>query len=246
MIPKLVNELSADTMSVLLNAIAFDAKWADQYEDYQVKDGIFTAADGTAQDVEMMHGGGDEYYEFDNAVGFSKAYEGRKYRFVAILPDEDMTVSEWIAQMDSEAVLTELSEPERDYRLHGTRCNRLVCVARHFGYEPYADALDLIRAYVLFLLHTLFRRIDGVAETAQTVQLYTSSLCHKGAHHRSQFTKYSQRVSQRHRTAVAQSLTQLLRTHLLAHRNGLRVVKSALLLQSYLVKCHNLKSPFFF
>ncbi len=117
MIPKLVNELSADTMSVLLNAIAFDAEWADKYEDYQVKDGIFTAADGTAQDVEMMHGGGDEYYEFDNAVGFSKAYEGRKYRFVAILPDEDMTVSEWIAQMDGEAVLAELGDPSLEYEV---------------------------------------------------------------------------------------------------------------------------------
>ncbi len=115
MIPKLLEELSPADMMVLINAIAFDAKWMIQYEDYQVKDGIFTAADGTKQDAKMMHGGGDDYYEFDNAVGFSKAYEGYDYRFVAILPDEDVTVSEWIAQMDSEAVLTELSEPERDY-----------------------------------------------------------------------------------------------------------------------------------
>ncbi len=115
MIPQLLEELSPEDMMVLINAIAFDAKWADEYEDYQVKDGIFTAADGTEQDAEMMHGGGDDYYEFDNAVGFSKAYKGYDYRFVAILPDEDMTVSEWIAQMDSEAVLTELGEPSREY-----------------------------------------------------------------------------------------------------------------------------------
>lgn len=115
MIPELIREISPDTMLMLINAIAFDAKWSNPYEDYQVKDGTFTAADGTEQDVQMLHCDGDDYYEFENAVGFSKAYEGHGYRFVAILPDEGMTVSEWIAQMDSEAVLTELSEPERDY-----------------------------------------------------------------------------------------------------------------------------------
>lgn len=117
MIPELIKELSPENMMVLINAIAFDAKWAEVYEDYQVEDGIFTTAGGTEQEVEMMRGGGDVYYEFDNAVGFSKAYEGYDYRFVAILPNEDMTVSEWIAEMDSEAVLTELGDPETEYEV---------------------------------------------------------------------------------------------------------------------------------
>ncbi len=115
MIPELVKEISPENMMILINALAFDAKWADVYEDYQVKDGIFTAADGTEQEVEMMHGGSGIYYEFDNAVGFSKSYEGSAYRFVAILPDEGMTVSEWIAEMDSEAVLAELGDPSTEY-----------------------------------------------------------------------------------------------------------------------------------
>lgn len=115
MIPELLRELDPTSMMVLINAIAFDAKWKKPYEEYQIRDGSFTAADGTKQEIEMLHGSGDEYYEFDNAVGFSKAYEGNNYRFVAILPDEGMTVSEWIAQMDSDAVLKELSEPETDY-----------------------------------------------------------------------------------------------------------------------------------
>ncbi len=115
MIPELVKELSPENMMILINALAFDAKWAEIYEDWQIKDGTFTAADGTAQEAEMLHGGGDDYYEFDHAVGFSKAYEGYDFRFVAILPEEGMTVSEWIAGMDSEAVLTELGDPETEY-----------------------------------------------------------------------------------------------------------------------------------
>ncbi len=117
MIPQLVDNISPEDMMVLINAIAFDAKWEDIYDDYQIEDGTFTAADGTEQEVEMLLGWEDVYYEFDNAVGFSKAYEGYNYRFVAILPDEDMTVSEWIAEMDSDAVLAELGDPSREYEV---------------------------------------------------------------------------------------------------------------------------------
>ncbi len=175
MIPKLVEELSPADMMVLINAIAFDAKWVDQYEDYQIEDGIFTAADGTKQDAEMMHGGGDDYYEFDNAVGFSKAYEGYDYRFVAILPDEDMTVSEWIAQMDSEAVLTELSEPERDYIV--------ITQTPKFKYETDLKLKDMLTDMGMPSAFSVadadFSKIGKYTENGLDYPLYIGNVIHK-------------------------------------------------------------------
>ncbi len=112
MIPELVKEFSPDLMMMLINAITFDAEWQEQYEEVQVRDGSFTAADGTEQTAEMMHSEESLYYDFGNAAGFGKNYAGGSYRFVAILPEEGMDVSEWIAQMDSAALLETLENPE--------------------------------------------------------------------------------------------------------------------------------------
>ncbi len=112
MIDKIIKELKENDIMALINAVAFDANWESQYEDFQVEDGIFTDVSGTQQDAEMMQSVEKNYYDFGNAVGFSKDYAGYDYRFVAILPDEEMTVSEWIGQMDADAVLTELADGE--------------------------------------------------------------------------------------------------------------------------------------
>lgn len=112
MIPEILKKLTDDDIMALVNAVAFDANWSEQYGSYQVQDGIFTDVNGTQQDAQMMQSVEATYYDFGNAVGFAKYYEGNDYCFVAILPDEDMTVSEWIAQMDADAVLAELDDGE--------------------------------------------------------------------------------------------------------------------------------------
>ncbi len=112
MIPKILEQLKDEDLMVLINAIAFDASWEEQYSSYQVQDGTFTSVSGVQQKAEMMHSEETIYYDFGNAQGFGKDYDGYGYRFVAILPEEGMTVSEWIAQMDGDAVLAELKDSE--------------------------------------------------------------------------------------------------------------------------------------
>ncbi len=175
MIPELIKELSPEDMMVLINAIAFDAKWAEIYDDYQIEDGTFTAADGTEQEVEMLLGWEDVYYEFDNAVGFSKAYEGYDYRFVAILPDEDMTVSEWIAGMDSEAVLTELGDPSREYEV--------VTQTPKFKYETdlkLSDVLvDMGMPTAFDPTNADFSNMAQYTENGEEYPLYIGDVIHK-------------------------------------------------------------------
>ncbi len=111
MIPKVIEELSPASMVTLINAICFEAEWWIPYSDDQVRAGTFTNADGVAESAEMMHSDEGIYYDFGNATGFAKEYEGN-YSFVAILPEEGMTVNEWIADMDAQAVYEEIADPE--------------------------------------------------------------------------------------------------------------------------------------
>lgn len=111
MIPKVIEDLSPDSMVALINAICFDAEWSAPYEDYQIQEGTFTNAQGVEEDVEMMYSSETVFHDFGNATGFAKYYKGN-YRFIAILPEEGMTVDEWIAEMDAQAVCAELMDPE--------------------------------------------------------------------------------------------------------------------------------------
>ena len=100
MIPKMVDEKPDSTVMYLINALTFDAEWGDKYPTQKVKDGIFTCEDGTTQNISLMYKSEYYYIEDDNAQGFIKHYVDDKYAFVALLPDEDITVSEYVKTLD--------------------------------------------------------------------------------------------------------------------------------------------------
>ena len=112
MIPSALDEIPADALMYLINALAFDAEWADIYEKYQVKDGEFTKEDGTKQQCELMYSTESNYFEDEKATGFLKYYKSGKYAFVAMLPKEGVSVSEYIASLTGESLNEMLSNPE--------------------------------------------------------------------------------------------------------------------------------------
>ena len=112
MIPSALDEIPADALMYLINALAFDAEWADIYEKYQVKDGEFTKEDGTKQHCELIYSTERNYFEDEKATGFLKYYKSGKYAFVAMLPKEGVTVSEYIASLNGESLNELLSNPQ--------------------------------------------------------------------------------------------------------------------------------------
>ena len=104
MIPEILDEISADAIMYLVNALAFEAEWSEIYEKQQVRDGKFTKEDGTKQDVELMYGVEGTYLEDENATGFKKYYKGGKYAFVAMLPNEGVSVSDYVASLNGESL----------------------------------------------------------------------------------------------------------------------------------------------
>ena len=131
MIKEVINDLSSETVMVLVNAISFDGDWADPYEEDQVKEGEFTTYNGEAQTVKFLHETGHSYYETEKATGFMKAYEGNQYGFLAILPaDENISANEFVKNFTAEdyeefiasytndySVVTKIPEFESDFEM---------------------------------------------------------------------------------------------------------------------------------
>lgn len=103
-IPKILDSISPDACTYLINAISFDAKWADKYQETSVHEHEkFTNADGSSCDVTMLTSKEERYFEFGEALGFIKPYEGYEYSFVGILPNEGTKISEYISWLGENA-----------------------------------------------------------------------------------------------------------------------------------------------
>lgn len=112
MIPEIINKIPDEAVMYLVNALAFDAKWDKEYEDYQIREGRFTTEDGKRQDVDMMHSEEHTYLEDDMATGFTKYYKDRRYAFVAMLPNEGVTVSQYVESLTGKHLRDLLSNPQ--------------------------------------------------------------------------------------------------------------------------------------
>ena len=112
MIQGALDEIPDSALMYLINALAFDAEWADIYEKHQVREGEFTKEDGTKQECEFMYSTESNYFEDEKATGFLKYYKSGKYAFVALLPKEGVSVSEYIASLTGEVLNELLSNPE--------------------------------------------------------------------------------------------------------------------------------------
>lgn len=113
MIKKLLEgEIDPSVMMYLINAICFDAKWEEQYMEWNVIEREFTAINGEKQQAQMMWSEEHYYIDDGDAVGFIKNYEGG-YRFVTLLPNEDMTVYEYIEGLDAKKLANAVNNAQR-------------------------------------------------------------------------------------------------------------------------------------
>ena len=113
MIPNILDEIPDEAVMYLVNALAFEAEWSEIYDKNQVRDGQFTKEDGTKQNAEFMYGSEGKYLEDKNAIGFIKYYKDCEYAFVAMLPNEGVSVSEYIASLDGESLRALLANKQR-------------------------------------------------------------------------------------------------------------------------------------
>lgn len=107
-IDKIIDDIDADTVLYLLNALDFEAEWKDKFEKNSVKSGTFHGVKNEAE-VTMMYATEQSYIETEKAKGFIKPYVGGEYKFAAILPDEDTSIDEFLSSLTGESLTKILS-----------------------------------------------------------------------------------------------------------------------------------------
>ncbi len=112
MIKNILDEISADAVMYLVNALAFDAEWQNIYKTDEVRKNNFITEDGTNRSVDMMYSTESKYLEDKNATGFIKYYADRKYAFAALLPDKNVSVTEYVESLDGEKLTKLLAGAE--------------------------------------------------------------------------------------------------------------------------------------
>ena len=111
MIPEIIDKIPTDTVMYLVNALAFDAKWASVFQSSDVWDGTFIARDGRKQTGAFLHGEVGQYLHDEHAEGFLKPYEGGRYAFAALLPDETTSIEDYVSRLTGEQLHAILTSP---------------------------------------------------------------------------------------------------------------------------------------
>ena len=112
MIDEIVKQIDPNSIMFLINAIMFDAEWASIYSTHAIRNGEFTSISGEKQTVDMMHSAEHRYIELDNATGFKKNYKLGKYSFVALLPNEGVSLDELINSLNGEELVSAIKYAE--------------------------------------------------------------------------------------------------------------------------------------
>ncbi|MGG6238242.1 serpin family protein [Nodosilinea sp. AN01ver1] len=102
-IPTIVDQLSADQLLVLVNAVYFKGAWSEAFEPDQTRDRPFTLANGdTIQHPLMAQTGDYLYLENDQFQAVSLPYGSGSLSFEVILPAPGTNLAELSAQLTPE------------------------------------------------------------------------------------------------------------------------------------------------
>ena len=104
-IPKMLEDnITDETVMFLVNALSFDADWESPYSETAVHEEKFITENGSERNAEFMYSREYAYIEDENTTGFVKYYNGRRYAFVALLPNEGIKMSDYVSSLDGQKI----------------------------------------------------------------------------------------------------------------------------------------------
>ncbi|MGN0435222.1 MAG: serpin family protein [Wujia sp.] len=185
MIPELLKEIPDEAVMYLINAIAFEGEWQTPYQDTQINEQAeFTNSKGEIEISTALMSTEDIYLKGDNAQGFMKYYKGQKLAFMAILPDEGVSVEDYVADMTAESYMDLIASksyedvivqlPEFTYS-YGTELNNaLIDMGMEDAFEETADFSRMAdtqtgELFISRVIHKTFIQVDRKGTKAAAV-----------------------------------------------------------------------------
>lgn len=111
MFEDIISEIPANTVMYLFNTMIFQGEWQKVYCEDEVREGTFIGYNGKEEKAFMMYSTEGIYLNTENAKGFIKPYENG-YSFVALLPEEEIDIGEFIQSLNGEKFLKIIEEAE--------------------------------------------------------------------------------------------------------------------------------------
>lgn len=105
MIPKIVDQLSASDVAVLMNAIYFEGTWETPFEKELTKEENFRGYTRDIKRVQMMHQEDNFSYLSNNTFeAVTLPYGNRTYNMTVLLPKEGVSIEEMMKQLDAQKI----------------------------------------------------------------------------------------------------------------------------------------------
>ena len=186
MIPKIIESADRDAVMMLINAIAFDAKWETPYKRSDIEKLDFTSYSGSKKKTDFMCSTENVYLKDGGAVGFMKPYKNGRFAFAALLPNEDVNIDDYIASLSGEKLMKIFSSAKKNEevdvkmpKFKAEYSTQLIDTLKKMGVKDAfdsktADFSSLIEnrdAYIATVVHKTFIEVDekGTRAAASTL-----------------------------------------------------------------------------
>lgn len=186
MIPKIIEKADRYAVMMLVNAIAFDAKWETPYKRSDIEKLEFTSYSGSKKKTDFMCSTENVYLKDGGAVGFMKPYKNGRFAFAALLPDENTGIDDYVASLSGDKLMKIFSSAKRGNEVNVKMpkfrveySTQLIDTLKKMGVKDAfdsktADFSSLIEnrdAYIATVVHKTFIEVDenGTRAAASTL-----------------------------------------------------------------------------
>ena len=186
MIPKIIEKADRYAVMMLVNAIAFDAKWETPYKRSDIEKLEFTSYSGSKKKTDFMCSTENVYLKDGGTVGFMKPYKNGRFAFAALLPDENTGIDDYVASLSGDKLMKIFSSAKRGNednvkmpKFRAEYSAQLIDTLKKMGVKDAfdsktADFSSLIEnrdAYIATVVHKTFVEVDenGTRAAASTL-----------------------------------------------------------------------------
>ena len=174
MIPKIIENADRDAVMMLINAVAFEAKWETPYTNDDIEKLEFNSYSGKSKKTEFMCSTESVYLSDSDAVGFMKPYKNGRFAFAALLPNEDVNIDDYIASLSGEKLMKIFSSAKKNEEVDVKMPKFKMGIEDAFDRKS-ADFSSLIDkndgAYIGTVMHKTFIEVDQEGTRAAAATL---------------------------------------------------------------------------
>ncbi len=165
-IPQALEQMDPNAMMYLLNALTFDGSWKKPYTTQDLSEQIFYSSSGE-QTAKMMTSTESFYLNDGHATGFLKDYEGEQYAFFALLPNEGLSLEEYLSCLTGDVLLRTIDNAE---------ATTVIATMPKLQLETALDMTDILPRMGMVDAFTMDADLSGINGSHD---LYISRILHK-------------------------------------------------------------------